>query len=439
MENKSSIEEVDEVTRKIKVTIPAESVVNEVATEIGNLKGRVSVKGFRQGKAPKEVIERLHGDRVRMEVAHRLISSSLREVLRDKALDVVGEPEIDISSFEKGAEIEYEASVSLMPKPQISNYDSFKIELVEREITDKEVSEVINRILDSKATPRKLESREVAEKGDIIEGDLQVEVEGEEAAPAEPLVIELGKGELPPELDEGLVGLKIGETREIKGKIPTNHPEQKLRGKEALYRLTLKGLSEKILPELDDDFVKGLPIEAETALELKVKIREQLEEQLQSDIKSEAHAKILDQLIESNEFKVPQVLIDEEIKALLVRGGMVDPNKVDLSRISVEAFRENLGDVALKRVRTALLVDRLAEQEELRASEDDLTKALEQVSEQNGISIEEVRKFFADEGRSASFAIEQTRNKVLDFLYDRSKVDFVKAPDEEQKEEETDR
>ncbi|MDC0358398.1 hypothetical protein OAO01_06235, partial [Oligoflexia bacterium] len=225
---------------------------------------------------------------------------------------------------------------------------------------------------------------------------------------------------------------EIGQQKEISGSIPSDHPEEKLRDKKAVYKVTLNTLSEKILPEVDDDFAKTLEMEVETLLELRLKLRGQIEEQVETDRRADVHAKILDQVLDVNPFLVPQVMIDEEIRNLLVRSGVIDPSKMDPSKISVEAFREKMGEVALKRVRTAILVDCVAEAENLRATKAELDKAMEEIAEKNGLPIGEVQKFFMDEGRVMGFSLEQTRNKVLDFLYGRAVVTSV--PEEEKQE-----
>ncbi|MCB0333693.1 MAG: trigger factor [Bdellovibrionales bacterium] len=426
-EYSSSVVDIDEVTKQVEVSIPAQVVNEAIEAELGRIAKTTTLKGFRKGKAPKNMVERLHGSRVRMDIAHRLISNSLPEVIQKHKIDAIGEPEIDISSFEPGQQLDYKANLFLFPTPEVKGYDGVKVESPKHEVTDENVDAALEEIRRSKATVTKIEEggRDVAQKGDVIDSSLIVEIEGEEAGPAEPLVVAIGEGALPEDLEAGLLGMKVGEEKAIESKIPDDHKDEALRGKVTIYRVTLNGLSERVLPEVDDQFAKDCGFDVETALELKLKIREQLEETSRGEEKADAQARILDALLETNIFAVPQILVDDEIRNLLMKNGLVDPNKVDLRRFSVAPFRQGLNDIATKRVRTAVLVDRIAEQENLTATDEDLEAAYQEMAEKSGMPLEEVKKFFADEHRRMNFSLEQTRNKVLDFLVEKASVKYV--------------
>jgi trigger factor len=439
MDVESNVEEVDEVTRLLTVKIPAGDVAKEVDVELSRLSKQVRLKGFRPGKAPKNLVEKQHGARVRLEVAHRMISGTLKDIVEKHSLDMVGDPDIDIASpLEPGQELEYKASISLFPTPEIKGYDSFTVEVPKKEVTDADVDEALEKIRESKATPQKVEFRTKAQKGDVIDASLEMIVDGEKPERPEPLVVAIGENALPAELEEGLIGMEIGETKEIKGKVPHQHDHDHSDGEEccdhvdqeAIYKVVLNGLSEKVLPELNDEFAKSSGHEVETLLELRLKVREQLEAQADEGAKADVHVAILDQILDANEFLVPQIMVDNEIRNLLIRTGLVNPQQMDPAKIPVEAFRENLGETAAKRVRTSVVVDRVAEIEKLQASQEELTTAMQELADANGIPLDEVKNYFLDQGRAINFALEQTRNKVLEFLEGRANVTFVEPKEE---------
>lgn len=429
MDTKSSLHDIDEVTKQLKVEIPIEMIDREIDTVLSNLSKTTKVKGFRPGKAPRQMVEQMHGERVRYEVANRLISSTLYDLVKKHQLDMIGDPEIDVSNFEAGKEIQYTANISLFPKPEVKNFSKFEVEVQKREVTPKDVDQVIDRIRTSKATTKKLDFRNKAQAGDVIDSMLEVKIEGvEEQTRPEPLVIGLGEGNLPKELEEGIIGMEIGQTKEIEGKMPEDHREESVRGKKTIFKVTLNSLSEKILPELDDDFAKTLEFGVQSVLELRLDITKRLEQENEKETKNDIQAAILAQLLDSTPFQVPQILVDEEIRQLISRSGIVDPSKTDLSKISVDPFRKELGEAATKRVRTAILVDRIGEVEKLAATEEDIDKSVAEIAEQNGISKEEVKKFFMDKERIVRFVLEITRNKVLDFLRERTTVKYTDKP-----------
>ncbi|MBX7139331.1 MAG: trigger factor [Oligoflexia bacterium] len=423
----SELQEIDEVTKKIKIQIPAAQVEKEYKEAMGELAGTVKLKGFRSGKAPLPMVEKIHGSRVRMEVANRLISNTLNQAVGKLKLDLVGVPEIDVSSFEPGKAIEYTANLAIYPSPQIKSYQSFEVSVPKREVGETNIEEAINGLRERAATLKKIELRTSVKAGDVIEAQASITVDGEEPSRPEPLVVKLGEKSLPDEVEKGLEGLEVGEKREISAVIPDDHPNQNMRGKKATYSITLNALYDKVLPEVTDEFAKGLSAGAETVLELRMKVREMLEADFKRESDRDVQTEVLKILLKENEFNVPQAMVDDEMRHMLVRMGVVDAEKIDPARIPVEAFRDKLGPMALERVRTTIVVDRIAELENLKASEQEIEKAQSDMAESSGISLQEVRKYYTDRNHLVRLALDITRNKVMDLLVSRAKVKYTEA------------
>ncbi|MBN8548651.1 MAG: trigger factor [Deltaproteobacteria bacterium] len=430
MEVTSSVTDLDQVTKQFKVSIPAEKVIKESESALTGYTAKTKIKGFRPGKAPRDLVEKLHGAEIRLEVANRLISSTLNDLIKEHKLDVVGDPDVQVDSVEPGKQLEYTAKVSIFPNPEIKKHDKFKVKVTRRDAKDADIDHVIEDMRKGRATPQKLAFRNKAQKDDVIDAMLVVEVEGEEPSRPEPLAVVLGAGTLPADVEEQVIGMEIGESKEITSKIPDLHPNQQIRGKNAKFKITLNSLSEQILPELDDKFVESLNMGVGTVLELRMKIRKELEEYHAREIKKDTQAAVLDQLLEEYTFQVPQSLIDDEIRSILVRNGVMDPNQRDISRLSMEPFREKLGDTAARRVRGAIIVDQIGKLENLKASDEDINAAMDEIAKQNGVTIDDVRKYFLTQERGLGFLLEITRNKVLDFLVSRAEVDFVEPSTE---------
>ena len=422
MDYQSNVEDVNEVTKKVTVTIPGSVVAKEFDSAMQEVARNAAIKGFRPGKAPVHLVRQLHGGRVKFEVANRLISTCLGKIVQDEKIEMIGSPEVDFSGFEEGKEFSFTANLSLMPRPTISNYDKFKVEAAKHEITDKEVDQVLERMRESKGKLKKNEFRTTAKTGDVVGGDLVITLEGEAANRPEPIVVELGSGTLPKELDEAIVGMEIGTSKTVSITLPADHRNQKLAGKPANYQFTLNEISEKDLPALDDAFAASLGLETETLLALRIKIREQLESQAKSEEKAEIHAAVLEQVVERNQFLVPQFIIDEEIRDLLVRNRAIDPQKTKPEDIDVTPFRASLGEIALKRVRTAIAVDRICDQENVIAADEEVHAQMELLSKEHNIPVAEVQKYFAEGQRVDSLKGEVRRNKVLDLLRSRATV-----------------
>ena len=426
----SSIEDVNSVTKHLKVSIPASIVTSKVSESVGNVMKNAKVKGFRPGKAPRQMVEKLYGDRVRMEVVNDLITSSLRDLVKKHDLAMIGTPEIDVKSIEAGKELEYTANISVFPQPTITGYDKFEVTVQNRSVSDEDVEKIVENALRSKSTLGAVSGRAIAETGDVAQLKLVVQEEGEDAGNAEPYSAKIGSTALPTQVSDALVGMKIGESKEVSFTADDNYPSPKLRGKNLKYTVELEGISVEKLPEADDIFAMTIDPEVKSMSELRTKIREHLTTQAETEGKNDAQAKILDQLCTTNQFDVPQIMVDEEIKSLLSRNGIVDPQKVDLRQLSVERFREHLGEVATKRVRTAVAVDRIGEAEKILATDEDFEKYLTDISASSGLGVEDVRNFFADEGRKENVLSEIVRDKVLELLMTRTKITYSDLSEE---------
>jgi len=433
MDVTSTIEDVDTVTKVIKISIPPGAVDKEFVSSLDRVSKQVSIKGFRAGKAPKEMVEKLHGDYVKGQVAEKLISTTLQDIIRENSIEMIGSPEIEGGLVEKGKALEFSAKLSIFPKPEVKNFASFDLKVGKRTPTDADIEQVIERMRQSKATIKKLAFREVAQTGDVVEIALVTALEGEPNGRAEPVTIGLGEGQLPKELEEGIVGMKIGETKDLASKIPDTHRDEGLRGKDAKHRVTLNGLSEKVLPEVNDDFAKTLELEVASILELRMKVRESLQEESERQGKIDAEAALLEKLVELNPFEVPQVLMDEEIRALVARSGLMDAKKAGEKNFPIQLFREGLKDVASKRVKTAILVDRIGESEKIQANEEEIKARIAEIAAENRVGEEEVRKYLTSEGRMMGLMVEIGRSKVMKFLLDRAKIEYFEKPAEEAK------
>jgi trigger factor len=270
--------------------------------------------------------------------------------------------------------------------------------------------------------------------GDVLDGTISVTIDGEKSSNPEPFAFVLGQGRLPKTVEEALVGLEVGQSKSVRAPLPEGLNDASKAGKEAEYTIQLITLSERIFPELDDAFAQSLNFDVKTVAELREKLNKQLHEAAERDQKKDVQAAALDVLCEKNEFLVPQPLIDDEIRELLVRYNILDPNKQDISRVPVDQYRPLLGDTATRRVKGAVIVDQIAKAEKVEVKEEDITSALQTIADENKVGIDEVRKFFMAEQRMIGLMTELRRTKVLESLVSSSKVEYF-DPEKEPKPE----
>lgn len=422
METQSFIEDIDEITRKIKVVIPLERVQQETDSAISEAAKTAHLKGFRPGKAPRDVIEKTHGPRLRLEVANRLISSSLNEIIKKHQMDIVGNPEIDMADYKPDQPIEFTASVALYPKPEIKGYEKIKVQVIKKEVKDQDIEDVLKNIRKSKSTLKPVEGRDVVQSGDVVDALISIEAGGKEEARPEPLAIEVGEGKITADIENAFIGMKVGETKKVA--IPasmTENEDDKKDGTQSYYVLKLEKISERLLPELDDDLVATLDMEPKTLLELRMDIRKNLEKKAENESQSELHAALLDNLVKANEFRVPQIMVDNEIYNLLVKSGQIKEDNAD---IKIEDFRSALNPIAEQRVRTAVIIDRIAEQEKIELKEEDIQKELEQMASDYRVSKEDMTNYLVKNKLLNGFLIEMRRSRTIDMLAGKAEVEY---------------
>ncbi len=433
MDFQSSVVDIDEVTKQISVTVPKERVAKEYETSVVSVSRTAKLNGFRPGKVPRHMVERLMGDRIRYDVANRLINESLRGAFEQHKLEVVGEPEVDLKEMEPAKALEFTAKVALYPQPTISNYLNRKVEVVKKSVGDKEVTESLERLREAKAELKPIEERKVAEKGDVVALSVAVQAEGGEFSRPEPFVDELGAGKLPKDVEAQIVGMTVNDSKDITSVASDDHANPEMRGKNLVYKVTLHGLFTKNMPEITDDLVKSLGFGVETVDGLKTKIKEQLSQQAEEDMKNEAQGALLDLLVKENSFKVPQILVDEEIRGIVARYGFAGRD-VNPQTIDITPFRAQFEEFALNRIRGAIIIDRVGSTEEVKVEEADRDKMIQRIAEQNGSTVEATRKTLLDKSRIMSFLLEVRRTKILEHLMSKTTVDYVDAAKAEKSE-----
>ncbi len=206
--------------------------------------------------------------------------------------------------------------------------------------------------------------------------------------------------------------------------IPEDHANTELRGKQTTHKVTLHGIFTKNMPELTDEFVKTTGMGVETVDALKAKIKEQLTQQASDDLKNEAQGALLDLLVKENPFKVPQVLVDDEIRGIVARYGFAGRDAQPES-INVEVFRPQFEEFALNRIRCAIIIDRIGSIEEIKVEESDRDNMIQRIADQNGSTVEAARKALLDKSRIMGFLLEVRRTKILDHLMAKTKVEYV--------------
>ncbi len=413
----SSCETLSEVSRKVLVSVPVESVTKKMSEVLSSYSKHARIKGFREGKAPRDMILKVYGDRIKAEVEGELIQSGLREAQEQHSFDVVGSPIITVTSSGDGKPFEFTAEVSVYPTPTVIGFEKVEVEVPKREVTGAQVDEVISRLRKERATLKPLEGRTELQEGDVAKVEFVVKDEGREPSKPEPYSFCLGEKQVPEEVEKAFAGMSIGETRDAsvtrEGATPI------------VYQGKLLSLSERILPELNDNFAVLVDPETKTVAELNEKIRTLLDEEAEKIRSAEIENAIIEKVVSQNQFPVPQIMIDDEILGMLRSRGML--GEAAPSDDILEMFRKELGESALKRLRGAICIDRIAQQLSLKLDDNELKETIQAYAQRTQNLPAKKRGEVMTRERISGLMIETMRKKVLDHLRKESVVKFIEA------------
>jgi trigger factor len=423
MDFQSSVESIDEVTRKIVVVVGKDRVAKEYQSSVRQVGRTAQVAGFRRGKVPTQMVERLMGDRIKYDITNRLITEGLRSALETHNLNAIGQPQVDLKEMQTQNDLEFTATVEILPEPQIGSYFDRSIEVEKKTVDESDVAKALEQLTESRAQLDPIEGRTIIEAGDVAALTVSIKIEDGEFSQAEPFVDQIGSGRLSKQVEEQLVGLEANTDKEIEIVGDDEHPIDDIRGKKAVYKVVIHGIYSKILPTIDDDFAKSLDMDVETVAELNQALKTKLVDEAESNAKSDAQVALLDLLVKENDFKIPQSLVDDEIRDIIVRMGFIN-KKMNPEDLDIVPFRQYFQDAATKRIQTAIVVDRIGVQEDVKVEDADTKAMLEKIAEQNGVTVEVATKTLLDKSRRAGFLSEVRRTKILDMLMARTTVKY---------------
>ena len=365
------------------------------------LRGKFAVNGFRKGKAPKNVIESVYGKGVFYEEAlNDLFGEGYNQILTEVAdqYTIVGEPEVNVEKFEDDG-IVMVATVPVKPEAKISAYTGMKIKEYAYTVKEEEIQGEINRLLDRNARKVNVENRP-AQLGDITNIDFVGTVDGVkfDGGEAEGFDLTLGSGQFIPGFEDQVVGMTLGETKDINVTFPENYQAEALKGKDAVFAVTLNAIQTKELPELTDEFVKDATGSA-TVEEYKAKVTERLQVQADRRANDATENSILEAIAANTEVEIPQAMLEREIDNLLQKfeyqlmyQGLKLQDYLDFIKVSQADFRKNYEEQAKKNVTSQLIISQLIKQENIEATEEEVNAKVAEQAASVGKEMEEYKK-----------------------------------------------
>ncbi len=425
---KANVEELSPVKRKISVEIPEDQVAKEVDSFYKDLGKKAKIKGFRPGKVPRDILERYFKDYVKAEVIQKLIEESYPKALSETELQPVSPPSIDPGEFEGGKPFQYSAVFEIKPDIKVEEYTGLKLEGKKEELKDEEVEQRLKALQNLHANLTALSEARPIQAGDYVIVDYEAAVEGKplEGGKATDFTVEVGSGQFIPTFEEKLIGLNLEEEKEIEVSFPADYGYQKWAGKTVSFHVKIKEIKAKVLPPLDDEFAKDL---GDSSLEeLKAKLKGEIEKEKALALEHQLKDQAVDQLLNVNPFEVPESLVDEQAKA------MVSDTKLRLAAqgvalknlgVSEEKLQGDYRAMAQKQVKTFLILEKIASQEGIAVTDEEVDARLKEISERMHQPFDAVKRYYEKNGLLPEVKAAILRDKTLNFLLEKANVQYV--------------
>lgn len=409
---KVSLEEKERWRRTLSVTVPAALVEEERQRAAEKLASRMKLPGFRKGKIPASVVEKRYGQALRQETLDKLINEAYREALQLESLRPISEGTLEDVTYAPAEDLRFAISFDVQPQIELGRLGGFTAERPSPEVGEQEVEKVLERLREQNAVWSPEEGS--PEEGDLVQVRIERIGDGEEASEPREYEFVLGRDEAIPDVERAIATLVTGESGEFTVTFPDDFPDEERRGESRRLRITLLGRKLQELPELDDELARAVG-EFESLDELRSTVREDLEREAAREARQAVRGRLLDQLVEANAFEVPRSMVDSYVEQVLGDTEDADPEEL-------EEVRARIRPQAERAVKRALIIDRVAETQGLRATEEEVDGRVQEIAERNDTTPAKVYAQLQKSGRLSGVEREITENKVFDFLEGKSKI-----------------
>jgi len=356
-----SVESTSGLGRKLTVQVPAAEIDSEVESRLKRIGRTAKIKGFRPGKVPLKVLRQHYGTQARQEVVGEVVQSSYNAALNQEKLNPAGNPKIQPGRMEAGQDLEYVATFEIYPEVVFEAMDKLQVERPVAEIAEDDINDMIEK-LRKQRSEWDLVEREAAD-GDRVTVDFDGKLDGEafDGGKAENYTVELGEGRMLADFEEGIKGLKAGENREITVQFPEDYQAENLKGKAAVFAISVSKVEQRRLPELDEEFVKAFGIEEGGIEAFMDEVRGNMNRELEQAIRLQMKESVMNRLLELNPIEVPAVLVDAEVHSMQHEAG----RRMGISDHSKLPPHDAFEDGARKRVTIGLLIAEVIRQNKL--------------------------------------------------------------------------
>ena len=433
---KVTVEDRSSVKKVLHIEVPEADVKHALDQAYQALKKTAKVKGFRPGKTPRGVLERLYKKDVNADVTGKLIQDAYVEALKETKLKVVGSPSVDPPELAATGDYCFDAEVEVHPEIADIGFTNLKLKKTLYKASDEEVDVQIQMMQKNLAKREPIDEARPAQNGDFVQVDYEGFKDGkpfEDTKKTENFVIKLGDAHIAEDFDKGVLGMNPGDEKEITVSFPDDYFNKKLAGHTVDFKVKLNEIRKEVLPEIDDEMAKQLgPFT--TLEEVRDKIKENLTQGYDKRIEQELNEQIFSQILETTDFEVPDVMVEYELNSIIAdaeRSFSYHNKTFEEAGISRESLAEKYRETAEKQVRRQLILGKIIEQEKMELADADLEKGFEEMAATYNQPVDVIKGFYGDSGdKLALFKHALLEKQAIKLIMERNEIESVEPEKE---------
>lgn len=421
------VEKLEKSMAKLTIEVPAKELDLALDKAYKKNRNKIAMPGFRKGKAPRAMIEKMYGAEIFFEdAANILVPDAYEDAAKESGLEIVSQPEIAVEQIEKGQPFIFTATIAVKPEVTLGEYKGIEVGSKKAEVTDEEIEEEINKVRENNSRMITIEDRAV-EDGDTVTIDFDGYVDGEqfEGGMAEDYSLVIGSHTFIDNFEEQLIGKNIGDDVEVNVTFPDQYQAEELRNKEALFKVKINGIKMKELPDVDDEFAQEVS-DFDTLDEYKEDLKKKLLENKEAALKREKEEEVVGAIIENAQMDIPDPMVDaqtqqmtQEFAQRLQSQGLSLEQYMQLTGMTPQKMLEELKPQALKRIQSRLVLEAVVAAENIEASEEDFDKEIENMAEMYKMEADKLRDLVGEDEKE-QICMDIAVQKAVDFVVEAS-------------------
>lgn len=422
------VENLEKSMAKLTIEVPAEELEKAIDAVYQRQKGSISVPGFRKGKVPRAMVEKMYGAGIFYEdAANALMQQNYPAAVEESGIDIVSRPTVDIVQIEKGKPFIYTAEVAVRPEVELGKYKGVTVTKIDTTVTEEELEEALDQERDKNARTVTVTDRAI-QQGDTVIIDFEGFVDGVafEGGKGEDHPLEIGSHSFIDTFEDQLVGRNAGDDVDVNVTFPEQYQAAELAGKPALFKVTIKEITAKEIPELDDEFAQDVS-EFDTLAEYKEDLRKNLQEQKENEAKRTKEDEAIQKIVDKSKMELPEAMVDtqcetmiEEFAQRIQQNGLSMEQYLQFSGMTMDKLQEQVRPEAITRIKSSLVLDKIVKEENIEISDEEVEAEIVRMAEEYGMEADKLKEYMG-EAQIDSMKNELAVTKAVDLIMDNAK------------------